>query len=124
MRYMTLVKAPETTSPPPQPFLEALGRLAQEATRAGVLLEMGGLAPTAASTAVRVAKGTVTVTDGPFAEAKEVVGGYGVYDVSSQEEAVEWTRRFAAIHVEHFPGWEGEIEIRPVFGPGDGPQPG
>ena len=54
-------------------------------------------------------------TDGPFTETKEVVGGYAVYDLKSKEEALEWTKRFMDLHRQHWPGWEGEAEIRPMF---------
>jgi hypothetical protein len=65
---------------------------------------------------VAIRQGKVIVTDGPFAESKELVGGYAVYDVSSKAEAMEWATRFANLHTEHWPGWEGDIKIRPIFG--------
>jgi hypothetical protein len=59
------------------------------------------------------------VIDGPFTEAKEVVGGYAIYDVKSKKEAIEATSRFMELHREHWPGWEGESEIRQIFDPSD-----
>jgi len=77
---------------------------------------MGGLMPASKElTRVGVRKGRVKVTDGPYAEAKEVIGGYAVLEVGSLEEAVEHARRFMELHREHWPGWEGETEIRRIF---------
>jgi hypothetical protein len=118
MRFMTMVKAMENSpaGPPPPALYQAIARLGEEATRAGVMVQNGGLGPTATGARVRVAGGKLTVTDGPFTEAKEVVGGFAVYDVKTKEEAVEWTRRFMQLHIDHWKGWEGEAEVRPIFG--------
>jgi hypothetical protein len=115
MRFMTMVKSAENFGPPPQELMDAIGAAGEEQTKAGVLLETGGLGPTAQSARLRLEGGKVTVTDGPFAEAREVVGGYAVYDVRSIDEAVEYSRRFIELHAQHWPGWEGEIEVRPLF---------
>jgi hypothetical protein len=117
MKFMTLVKSAENAGPPPQALMDAIGRLGMEAGQSGVMVQMGGLLPSAMGARVRVAKGKLTITDGPFTEAKEVVGGYAVYDVGSREEAIEWTRRFMELHREHWPGWEGETELRQIFEP-------
>ena len=73
MRFMTMVKGHDAAGPPPQALIDAIGKLGEEATKAGKLIEMGGLYPTAAGTRVRLSGGKITVTDGPFTEAKEVV---------------------------------------------------
>jgi hypothetical protein len=117
MKFMTLVKSAENAGPPPQALMDAIGQLGMEAGQSGVMVQMGGLLPSAMGARVRVAKGKLTITDGPFTEAKEVVGGYAVYDVGSREEAIEWTRRFMELHREHWPGWEGETELRQIFEP-------
>ena len=119
MRFMTMVKGAENSGPPPKELMEAIGKLGEDAGKAGVLVEMGGLLPTAMGARVRLAGGKLTVTDGPFSEAKEVIGGYAVYQVKSKEEALEWTRRFLNLHKQHWPGWEGEVELRQLmeFGP-------
>jgi hypothetical protein len=71
---------------------------------------------------VRLAKGRLTVTDGPFTETKEVIGGYAVFSVSTKEEAIEWAKRLMHLHKLHWPEWEGEIELRQMFdGPGCDP---
>jgi hypothetical protein len=121
MRFMTLVTSAETSAPPPQALMDAIGKLGEEAARKGVMVEMGGLLPTAMGARVRLAGGRLTVTDGPFTEAKEVIGGYAVYAVKSKAEALEWTRRFLALHQEHWKGWEGEVELRQLYDPPGGP---
>ena len=117
MRFMTLVKGHENSGPPPPELMEAIAKLSEEASNGGTLLEAGGLAPTAMSHRVRLAKGKVMVIDGPFAETKEVVGGYAVFDVTSKQEMIDATVKFMELHREHWPGWEGETEIRQVFEP-------
>lgn len=79
------------------------------------MIEIGGLLPSAAGVRVRLADGKLTVTDGPFVESKEVVGGYAVIEVKSKKEAIEQTIRFMELHKEHWPEWEGETEIRQIF---------
>jgi hypothetical protein len=121
MRFMTMVKAPEKSplGPPPKALMEAIGKLGEEAAKAGVMVEMGGLLPTAMRARLRLSGGKLTVTDGPFSEAKEVIGGFAVYSVKTKEEAIEWATRFMNLHKQHWPGWEGETELRQLmeFGP-------
>jgi hypothetical protein len=99
--------------------MDAIGALADEAVKAGTMIDSGGLAPTATSKRVRLSRGQVTVLDGPFAEAKEAVGGYAQFEFKSKEEAVETAVRFMELHKKHWPGWEGETEVRQIFGPED-----
>ena len=117
MRFITMVKSAENSplGPPPSALMEAIGKLGEEAARAGVMVEMGGLLPTALGARLRISGGKLTVTDGPFSEAKEVIGGYAVYSVKTKEEAVEWARRFMNLHKQHWPGWEGETELRQLM---------
>jgi hypothetical protein len=114
---MIMVKSKENYAPPPASLMNAIAKLGEEAAKKGVMVEMGGLMPTALGATVRLTAGRVTVTDGPFAEAKEVIGGYAVYDVKTKQDAIYWTERFMALHQEHWPEWEGESEIRQLFGP-------
>lgn len=118
MRFMTMVKAAESfrQGPPPMALMEAVGALAGEAAKAGVLVDMGGLLPTAMGASLRLSEGKLSVIDGPFAETKEVVGGYAIFSVSSKEEAVAWAKRLMALHQQHMPDWDGEIEIRQLDG--------
>jgi len=122
MRFMMLVKHAENLSgPPPKELMDAMAKLSEEAVKAGTLVDSGGLAPTAMSTRVRLSRGQVAAIDGPFTEAKEVVGGYAVFELKSKAEAIEGALRFMELHKKHWPGWEGETEIRQIFGPEDFP---
>jgi hypothetical protein len=119
MRYMATLKVtnrPDT--PPPAELMEAIAKLGEDATRAGVLLDTGGLAPSAQGARIELTGGKLSITDGPFAEAKELIS-YAVYQVRSKEEAVEWASRFMKIHRDHWEGWEGESDLLRVFGPED-----
>jgi hypothetical protein len=120
MRFMMMVKHAEQQGPPPKELMDAIARLTEEDTKAGrTLLGSGGLAPTAQSTRVRVSGGQLKVIDGPFTEAKEIVGGYAQFELKSKEEAIEGAVRFMELHRKYWPGWEGETEIRQIFGPED-----
>ena len=113
-KYMTIVKGAENHAPPPPALFQAIDGLMKEAGTK--LVGVGGLLPSAKGARARLSKGTVTVTDGPFTEAKEVIGGFATYEVASLDEAKEWTRRFLDLHVKHFPGWDCEVEIREMMG--------
>ena len=119
MRFMMLVKHAENSGPPPKALMDAMEMLSEEAVRAGTIRGSGGLAPTAQSTRVRLSGGQIKVTDGPFTEAKEVIGGYAQFELKSKQEAIEGAVRFMELHKKHWPGWEGETEIRQIFGPED-----
>jgi hypothetical protein len=112
MRFMMLVKSSENSGPPPKELMEALGKLSEDAIAAGKMVDSGGLAPTAMSTRVRVSKGQLAVLDGPFTEAKEIVGGFAQFQFNSKEEAIESAKRFMELHIKYWPSWEGETEIR------------
>lgn len=123
MRYLILLKATQPDTPPPAELMEAIMALGDEATQAGALLDTAGLAPSGAGARVRLAGGELSVTDGPFAEAKEMIS-YALYEVRSKAEAVEWASRFMKLHRDLWLGWEGESDVLQVFGPEDfTPQP-
>jgi hypothetical protein len=117
MRYLCLIKASESfrAGPPPQKLMDAMGVLIEDAQKAGVLVDTAGLLPSKDGFRARSAHGTVTMTDGPFTEAKEVVGGYAVMEFETREGAVAWTRRFMELHRDTWPEWEGECEVRPAY---------
>ena len=117
MRFMMIVKSAENLGFPPKPLMDAIGKLSEDAVKAGTMIGSGGLLPTATGTRVRLSGGKVTVIDGPFTEAKEVVGGYAQFELKSKEEAIEGARHFMELHKQHWPGWQGETEIREMFGP-------
>jgi hypothetical protein len=115
MRFMMLVKSTENSGPPPKELMDAIAKLGEEASKDASMIESGGLAPSAMSTRVRLSQGKITALDGPFAETKELVGGYAVFEFKSKQEAVESTLKFMELHRKYWPGWEGETEIRQVF---------
>ncbi|HEY0671371.1 MAG TPA: YciI family protein [Longimicrobiales bacterium] len=119
MQFMIMVKGPENAGPPPQELMAGIAKLGEEAAKAGVLVQTGGLMPSAMGARIRVARNKIAVTDGPFTEGKEVVGGYAVYELNSKEEAIEWTRRFMVLHRDLWPGWEGEAELRQIMNTGE-----
>jgi hypothetical protein len=122
MRYLILLKANQPNTPPPPELMEAIMNLGAEATAAGALLDTAGLAPSAAGARVRLTGGRLSVTDGPFAEAKETIS-YALYEVRSKDEAVEWASRFMTLHHDLWDGWEGDSEVLRVMGPEDFPKP-
>ena len=123
MRFMMIVRHAERQGPPPKELMDAIAKLAEEETRAGTMIGSGGLGPTALGARVRLAGGRVIVTDGPFTETNEVVGGYAQFELKSKEAAVASAVRFMELHKKHWPGWEGETEVRQMFGPEDfGPE--
>ncbi len=121
MRFISMVKYVEAhAAPPPKEFLEAMTALIQEATEAGCPMIQGeGLLPTATGVRVRLDGGTVSVTDGPFTEAKEVIGGFAIFEAPSRDEMIKWARRMLELHRAYLPGWQGECEIRQIAGPGE-----
>ena len=116
MRFMTIVKGHENLGAPPPALIDAIDRMGEEAMRAGKLIETGGLSPSTDGVRVRLKGGKLTVTDGPFSEAKEVIGGYAVFELDSREQAVAEAVKFMELHQAHWPAWEGETEVRQVFG--------
>jgi hypothetical protein len=92
-----------------------MGKVMVELINAGKLIETAGLLPSSKATRIRVVNGKISVTDGPFAETKEVIGGYALFNLSSKEEALRLGRDFMQLHVDHLgPSYEGQLEIRPL----------
>jgi hypothetical protein len=114
MRYLVLLKAPQASTPPPPDLMAAIMKLGEDATRSGALVDTAGLLPSAAGATVTLHDGKIDVTDGPFAEAKEMIS-YAIYDVRAKEEAVEWTNRFMKLHRDLWPAWEGEAVVLQVM---------
>jgi hypothetical protein len=96
-------------TPPSQEMMAEMGEFVEEATKAGVLLATGGVGPLSEAVKVQYADGEFTVLDGPFTEAKELVGGWALMECRDRDEAVEWTKRFLAI------AGPGESTIRTVY---------
>ena len=119
MKFMMIVKHAEKQGPPPKELMDAIAKLGEEAVKAGTMLGNGGLGPTAQGARVRLSGGQVNVIDGPFTEAKEVIGGYAQFELKSRQEAVDSAVKFMELHKKYWPGWEGETEVRQMFGPED-----
>jgi len=119
MRFMMIVKHAENQGPPPKALMDAISALAEQETKAGKMLGSGGLAPSAQGAQVRIANGKVVVTDGPFTETNEVLGGYAQFELKSRDEAIQSAVRFMELHKQHWPGWEGVTEVRQMYGPED-----
>lgn len=119
MKYMVLLKMSEEVGPPTPALMDAMGELMGQAAGQGNLLDAGGLAPVANSTVFTVRGGALDRADGPYTEVAEVVGGYALFDVRSPDEAIELARRMMQCHQQHWPGWQGEAEVRQVFGADD-----
>jgi hypothetical protein len=116
MRFMMMVKARENTGLPPKALMDAMEKLTLDAVKNGTMVMGGGLAPTAQSNRVRLSSGKISVIDGPFTESKEVIGGFAIMELKSKEEALEVAKDFIDLHRQHWPGWEGESEVRQMFG--------
>ncbi|HYM83938.1 MAG TPA: YciI family protein [Candidatus Dormibacteraeota bacterium] len=117
MRVMVLVKSTEASESgalPDEALLTAMGAYNEELVRAGVLLAGEGLRPSSDGVRVRYSGSERTVVDGPFAETKELVAGFWLWQVRSLDEAIEWARRCP----NPMPT-DGELEIRPVYEPED-----
>ncbi|MGV9776283.1 YciI family protein [Streptosporangium sp. NPDC003464] len=121
MRYILLLKTEENSAlgAPPKELMDAIAKHGEEMAKAGVLLDTGGLAPSATGARIRLSEGKLTTTDGPFTETKELIASYALVQVKSKEEAVELAARFLRLHQEHWAGWEGESEVRKLLGPED-----
>jgi hypothetical protein len=109
MKFLSIYKTVERNAPPSAEEMSKMGKLVEEGMKAGWLLSTEGCLPTALGARVRISNGNVTVTDGPFAETKEVVGGFAIIRASSKQEAIQLTRNFLQV------AGEGECELRQIF---------
>lgn len=116
MRYMSFVIADPNQGPPPQALQDAMGPYVQQALQSGTLIDTGGLDESAHAITVRIDNRSITVHDGPFSEAKEVIGGYALMRFDTREQAIDAGKDFLALHAKHWPEWRGSCEIRQVFG--------
>jgi hypothetical protein len=115
LRYISLIRLEENTGKvPSEQLMRDMGALMDELISAGKMISTAGLRPTAEGVRVRLRRGELSVTDGPFTESKEVISGYAILEANSKEEAVELTRRFLAVHGDE---WDLECEVRLLDGP-------
>jgi hypothetical protein len=118
MKYLMLIKHAESyrDQPIPQALMDAVGEFVTEELKRGTFKATAGLKPTAEGFRVRSTRKRVTVTDGPFTEAREVIGGYALIEVGSKEEALKIVQQFIELHRRHWPDFEFECEVRPLEG--------
>jgi hypothetical protein len=112
-RYLTMVKGDENHAEPTPELFAAMDKLMKEAGKK--LVGVGGLLPSKKGARARLRTGKISMTDGPFTETKELIGGFAIYEVATLAAAKEWTRKFLQVHIDHFPGWDCEVEIREMM---------
>src|SRR4051812_160856 len=115
MKFMMFIKHPADydIKNVPQALFGAMGEFIEQSAKKGIFLDGAGLQPLSKATRVRLSKGKIKVSDGPFAEAKEVIGGYAICELATYDEAVAFTKEFMELHRTHWPEFEGEAELRP-----------
>jgi len=116
MRYMMFIKHTEDyrNKTVPAGLYEAMGEFVGAAMKKGQILDTAGLQPTSAGTRISLRQGKLLVTDGPFTESKEIVGGYALVEAKSRDEVLQLAREFMELHRVHWPEFEGECEVRPL----------
>ncbi len=115
MRYMMFIKHGEDIriEDVPPGLMDAMGKFVEENLKSGVLVDTAGLQPTSKGQRVHLSRGRISVTDGPFTEAKEIVGGYAIVEAKSKKEALDVAMKFMDLHRIHWPAFEGTCEVRP-----------
>ena len=115
MRFLSMIRIDENTGQVPgEQLMSDMGKLIEELTRSGALISTAGLRPTSEGVRVRLRRGKLATIDGPFAETKEVIGGYAILEAPSKEEAIALTKRFLKVHGDE---WDIECEVRQRDGP-------
>lgn len=116
MKYLMLIQHGDSvrTQDVPKALMDAMGTFVEEGFKSGVLKDTAGLKATSEGWRVRSNGGTLTVTDGPFAESKEIVGGYALVEVPSKAEAQQLARQFMELHRLHWPEFDFVCEVRPL----------
>lgn len=109
MKFLSVYKTKERNAPPSPTEMERMGKLVEGGFKSGKLLAVEGCMPTALGARIRQDAGTATVTDGPFSEAKEVIGGLAIIQANSKAEAIEYVRYFLSV------AGDGECELRQLY---------
>ena len=122
MKYMAFIRHSESyrESPPPPALMEAMGKFVEKSMKEGTLVDTGGLLPSKEGARVRLDHGKITVTDGPFSESKEIIGGWAILNAPTKADAIRIAIEFMELHGKYWPEFEGESEVRPMFDPGIG----
>src|SRR5580693_3484622 len=116
MRFMYIVTSPKGHMMPNPSLMEAINKISDREVKAGRMIDNGGLMPVATGARVKISDNKLSVIDGPFVEAKEVIGGYAIFELRDKEEAVALAVEFMQLHKDHMPGWEGTCEVRGFAG--------
>src|SRR5262249_19261604 len=115
MRFLSMIRIDENRGlVPSEQLMNDMGKLIDEMTREGGLVRTARLRPTAEATRVRLRNGELSSSDGPFAETKEVIGGFAILEAASKQQAIELTKRFLRVHGDE---WDIECEVRQLDGP-------
>lgn len=116
MKYLSFVRSSEKYRDvnPPAAMMEAMGKLIEKFTKEGALVDTGGLAPSRDGFRMRLTNGKLTTTDGPFSEAKEIIGGWAILKAETKDEILRLTTEFMDLHRKYWPEFEGECEVRPI----------
>ncbi|HVY49544.1 MAG TPA: YciI family protein [Minicystis sp.] len=123
MKFLTFIRHSEShrEAGPPAALMQAMGEFIERSQKAGTLVDTGGLLPSKEGARVRLEKGQIRVIDGPFTESKEVIGGWAILEAPTKADALRIATEFMELHRKHWPEFEGESELRPMFDPGQGP---
>ena len=117
MRFMYIVTSSQPMTLPSPAMMEAIQKISEREIKAGRMIDNGGLMPLSTGAQVRIVDGELSVIDGPFVEAKEVIGGYAIFELRDKEEALAMAREYMQLHLDHMPGWEGTCELRAFMTP-------
>jgi hypothetical protein len=122
MRYLSFIRSSEShrVGPPPPALMEAMGKFVAKSLKDGTLVDTGGLLPSQEGVRIRLSGGQLSVIDGPFSESKEIIGGWAILEADSKAEAIRLATEFMELHRQHWPDFEGESELRPMFDHGVG----
>ena len=118
MRYISWVRSDKEYGAPPQALTDAMAKAGEESFKNGTMIDMGGLSTIREGGAKLSSRGG-TIVDGPYSEAKELVGGYAIQNYNSLDEAREGARWLLQLHKDLWPEWEGEVEVRQMYRPED-----
>lgn len=123
MKYLCFIRHSEKyrEATPPAALMEAMGKFVEKSMKEGTLVDTGGLRPSKDGYRIRLAHGKMTITDGPFLESKEIIGGWAILKSENPDEVRRVATEFMELHRLHWPEFECESEVRPMFEPGEGP---